>query len=785
MSSEHILTQRLQAAAAHIHDCRPAFYRTGNAECAARFTALLTDNPQITVFDTLHGQVEELIRIRIPTRKLTSAEMAIETNAFYDGHSPDTCGVWVYYSWANRVVHILDEADFSEIRTNRNLYKITLEEQQKLADYRIGIVGLSVGQSVALTLAMERGFGELRIADFDAIELTNLNRIRAGIHTIGVPKVVVVAREIAEIDPYLKVTCFAGGLTEENMDAFFGEGGKLNILIDECDSLDIKLLARSKARELRVPVIMETSDRGMTDVERFDLEPERPILHGLVEHLETRNIRGLTNELKVPYILSMIGVDTMSDRMLASLLEVEQSVASWPQLASDVVIGGGIIANVSRRIALGQCSDSGRYFVDVDSLVASQTSALLSSHASGADDSCDSEANYTCRDKSILSEPITSNIDAPPANLERAKVKELVEAAVLAPSGGNSQPWRWRSVARMLSLDLDTERTRSFLDFQQTGSYMSLGAAAENVVLKGHDLGLEVMLQTFRSFRDPNEVAEFRFFEPGSCDNQPIEPHVCDALVTAIGGRLTNRRIGERQEIQASYLEELQSLVNTIPGAMLTFFTDHQQLKELGKVISGVDRALLTDQRGHRGFINEIRWTPEEAERTRDGVDLRTIDLTAAEAAGFQMARKWSVVEQLAKFGGGSAFEKLSCKSISAATAVGLLTMPEFSPVAYFEAGRALQRVWLRSHQLGLSLHPMSAAPFLFSRLLHGGAAQLTANMRRELSSLHQLFVCAIGVNDQRQNVFLFRLFKAGSPAVRAIRRPVEEVLTFQDQEIT
>jgi tRNA A37 threonylcarbamoyladenosine dehydratase len=54
---------------------------------------------------------------------------------------------------------------------------------------RIGVVGLSVGQSVALTLALERSFGELRLADFDRLDLSNLNRIRAGVHDLNLPNV--------------------------------------------------------------------------------------------------------------------------------------------------------------------------------------------------------------------------------------------------------------------------------------------------------------------------------------------------------------------------------------------------------------------------------------------------------------------------------------------------------------------------------------------------------------------------------------------------------------------
>jgi hypothetical protein len=40
-----------------------------------------------------------------------------------------------------------------------------------LARKRIGVVGLSVGQSVALVLALERSFAQLRVADFDTLDL--------------------------------------------------------------------------------------------------------------------------------------------------------------------------------------------------------------------------------------------------------------------------------------------------------------------------------------------------------------------------------------------------------------------------------------------------------------------------------------------------------------------------------------------------------------------------------------------------------------------------------------
>ena len=165
------------------------------------------------------------------------------------------------------------------LRLDRNRNKLTRAEQARERTLRIGVVGLSAGHSIAHVLAMEGLAGEIRLADFDTLELSNLNRIPASVLDLGVNKAVVAARRIAEIDPYLRVVVEPEGVTRENLGAFL-DG--LDVVIEECDSLDMKFLVREAARDRRIPVIMETSDRGVLDVERFDLEPDRPIFHGLL-----------------------------------------------------------------------------------------------------------------------------------------------------------------------------------------------------------------------------------------------------------------------------------------------------------------------------------------------------------------------------------------------------------------------------------------------------------------------------------------------------------------------
>ncbi|MBK9759011.1 MAG: ThiF family adenylyltransferase [Flavobacteriales bacterium] len=365
-----ILLEALTSASANDRDVyRPEFFRLTNPLDRARMQEVLKSVPGIRVHDELHSQLTELVRSLDPSVKFTRPELDDAAVSHLGGIPAEHYGVWVFYPWSSRLVHLLDETEFALVRTDRNRNKITREEQAILSSKKIGVLGLSVGQSICLTLALERGFGELRIADFDTLELSNLNRIRSGVHSMGHLKTVNVAREIAELDPFLKVTLFNEGVSRDNIDRFLTEGGNLDMLVDECDSVDVKIFCRQKAKALRIPVIMDTSDRGMLDVERFDLEPERPILHGLIEHLniDDATFNDVPNpERNLMLTMAIVQPAELSERMKISLPEIGKTICSWPQLAGDVIMGGGASAEMCRRIFLGHFRSSGRWYLDTE-----------------------------------------------------------------------------------------------------------------------------------------------------------------------------------------------------------------------------------------------------------------------------------------------------------------------------------------------------------------------------------------------------------------------------------
>jgi len=341
-------------------------FRLGNPDDQAGYANLFEALPHLKKVDTILHQVKELIRIENPSVLFSPEDL--ERKALEKlGEKPDQFGCWVYYPWLQSVVHLLDEEDFFRVRTSRNWYKITPEEQQTLRSKSIGVIGLSVGHAVVMALVMEGVCGEIRIADFDTLDLSNCNRIRTPLSNLGLKKTEMARRDIAEVNPFLKVILFDEGFTDSNADDFFLSPNPLHLIVEECDSGDMKVLARIKASQYKVPLLMETSDRGVLDIERYDLNPDLPLLHGRLSKEDYSS--QMSAEEKRAVLIKTIDFTKVSERGLYSMGEIGKTITTWPQLATDVIAGGATVAMAARMILLGEQLNSGRGYVDITAAI--------------------------------------------------------------------------------------------------------------------------------------------------------------------------------------------------------------------------------------------------------------------------------------------------------------------------------------------------------------------------------------------------------------------------------
>ncbi|HKL03320.1 MAG TPA: Rv1355c family protein [Cryomorphaceae bacterium] len=760
MNSLSLITEKLKTInQRNVSDWKPEILNIGKPSDLERFNDILDRHSPI-VTDEIYGQIEELVKCLRPKDKLKGQALEQAIKNHLNGAVLEEYGNWIYYSWSNRLVHALGKEEFIAVRTNRNHYKISPAEQKILASKKVGLIGLSVGQSVALTMAMERGFGELRIADFDDLELTNLNRIRTGIHNLGLSKVISVAREIMEIDPYLKLKCFTDGITDGNMHEFLTGDGKLDLLIDECDGLDIKVICRTKAREMKIPVVMEASDRGMVDVERFDLDPNRPLLHGLIGDLNVEKLKTLeTNEDKMPYMLDIVGLDTISTRAKASMLEIGETISTWPQLASAVTLGGGITADVVRRIFLNEFTDSGRYYMDVESIIGDKPKSSKEQterNGSSSIPTPDFGPKIKARSKTQIA-PETVNI--------------IAKAACHAPSGGNLQPWRWKHRDSAMQLYHDTGLSSSFLDENYIASYLALGASLENAVLSAKLQGYKPEIKLFPNREDQRVIAEIEL-------HNEFEVNQTDKLLAEhLFERETNRNIETTEPLISEHKDLLCNIAKE-NGSELLLIEDEEQKKELGALIAFAERFRILHPIGHKNFVDEMRWTAEDAESTRDGIDIETCALKVDELAGFKLARHPDVIDKLKEWEGGTAFEKLSRKSTSHASALGIITREHFGDIDFLKAGRDMERVWIGANAVGLGFQPQSPLTLILQRLEHHSG--LNEEQYAELSNAQKRLDAFLKPLTSKNPIFIFRLFYKKNPVKKSLRRELSK--HFQEE---
>lgn len=277
-------------------------------------------------------------------------------------------GTWVYFPWSGTLSHVLGKELFLESRTIRNKNLITAEEQQRYADFTVGCAGMSVGSNVALSLAITGGSQRLKIADGAVISASNLNRIVAGVADIGSSKSLVIARKLYEMNPYITIERFDEDITQSSINRFFEQPWPLRAVVDEIDDLKIKILLRVEARKRGIPVIMATDlgDDVMLDVERYDLNSNLPLFHGLVDGIESLLTKEVGKQEWLKYAMQIIEPKNVSLRMQESLLDVGTKIVTQPQLGGTALMSGVVAAYAVRQLALGGNIRSGRTLISLD-----------------------------------------------------------------------------------------------------------------------------------------------------------------------------------------------------------------------------------------------------------------------------------------------------------------------------------------------------------------------------------------------------------------------------------
>lgn len=308
---------------------------------------------------------------------------------------------------------------------------------------------------------------------------------------------------------------------------------------------------------------------------------------------------------------------------------------------------------------------------------------------------------------------------------------EVVEAACLAPSMYNAQPWAWRADDGQLALYADRTRAVPTADPLGRNLVIGCGAALHHARVAAAAFGWSTEVSRLPDPEVPDLLATIAF------RSAPVSPEQT-RLLDALRRRRTDRRRFTSWAIPAERLHHLADLATAsgVRGIAVTDPGARHQLEVLATQALGLQASDETAAEEMRAWLDRS---------DADGVPRTTVPRLLGTTASTR-----------SRFGAGQLAQP--GRELETADGMVVLCGPRDDAESWLRAGEGLSNLWLHVVDLGLSLVPLTqvveveetrrrlqddvlgglAMPYLLLRLGWHSAAEkpLAATPRRPLADV-------------------------------------------------
>ena len=183
--------------------------------------------------------------------------------------------------------------------------------------------------------------------------------------------------------------------------------------------------------------------------------------------------------------------------------------------------------------------------------------------------------------------------------------RHVVQAAALAPSVHNTQPWRFTAYEDGLDLWADPQRQLPVLDPEGRQLHLSCGAALLHARVAARGIGLDPLATLLPDPADTEHLARLQL-RPGEPATQP-ELELAEAILR----RHTHRDAVDAVRLPAALLERLR-LAADREGATMRRVTSEQDLLELEVLLARADRVEEADPAYRQEVADWVRSAPAD-----------------------------------------------------------------------------------------------------------------------------------------------------------------------------
>lgn len=348
--------------------------------------------------------------------------------------------------------------------------------------------------------------------------------------------------------------------------------------------------------------------------------------------------------------------------------------------------------------------------------------------------------------------------------------EQILDLARWAPSGDNTQPWRFeiKGDLEVVIHGFDT-RDHCVYDLDGHPSQIALGALLETMRIAATGNGLRTDIT-----RRPDAPEEKPTFDVRFVPDPWVKP---SPLIPFITVRAVQRRPLSTRALTAEQKSVLEASV--APDYQIVWFETPRERWRVAKLLFRNAKLRLTMREAFEVHRRVIEWNARFSE---DRIPDQAVGVDPLTAKLMHWAmQSWPRVEFLNTWLAGTVLPRLQLDLIPGlACAAHFGLAAKTAPVSlddYVAAGRAMQCFWLEAARLGLWLQP-EMTPVIFGRY-HREHRTFTSNPAAQAlgARVASGFTALLGEEWAKRLVFFARVGTGHAPVARSTRIPLSRLV--------
>ncbi len=342
--------------------------------------------------------------------------------------------------------------------------------------------------------------------------------------------------------------------------------------------------------------------------------------------------------------------------------------------------------------------------------------------------------------------------------IPRDHIYKILEAGGQAPSGSNSQPWKFKVNGNTIEIIALPEKDHPILNFRYRGTWIAHGALIENLLIAASALGYKADLELIPLSPISQITARIKLSQ-GDVQKENL------SLYQTISTRATNRKPYKTTPLTSEQKNLLLQEAERIRKGQFKLIEDKEKIQKLVTASCKDVTIMLEDRDLHELFFKEIVWTEKEEKEKKTGLYIKTMELQPPQENALKLFKNWGLMKFFNFLGMAKAIAKTNEKLYAKSAAVGAIIINDTDD-EFLTAGRIMQRVWLKATEMGLSCHLMTGILFFWQRLKNDNDNKFSQKHRNLIQKSCEDISNVLEVNNSDKTIaLLMRIGDGGRPS--------------------